>query len=52
MSFTLTLARLVTLSPTVKHYDLNGWKTRWVKTAWMVGLREQWLMGRTLSGGC
>lgn len=48
VSFTLTLARLVTLSPTVKHYDLDGWKTRWVKTAWMVGLREQWLMGRTL----
>ena len=51
MSFTLTLARLVTLSPAVKDYVLYGWKTRWVKTVWMVGLREQWLMGWTLEAG-
>lgn len=31
-----------------RHYGLDGWTARWIKTDWRVGLRGEWLMGCTL----
>lgn len=32
----------------IKHYCLDRWKVRWVKSVWMAGLGEQWLVGWTV----